>query len=168
MQELPASVTVNVLPAIVIVPVRELDVVLGATVNATLPAPLPLAPEVMEIHDAPLVEVHAQPAGDVTAALPLPPFAGKLCDVGEIELLHAPPCTTVIHWPARRSEPVRLFAPVLGSTLNVAVPGPLPVLVVEIQREADAAVQLQPSPVSTSIDPVPPEAGTLTVRGDKV
>jgi hypothetical protein len=158
---------VNGLPAIVIVPVRELDVVFWATVNATLAAPLPLAPEVIEIHDAPLVAVHAQPAGDVRAMLPLPPFALKLCDVGEIELLHPPACVTVIHWPASRSEPVRLFAPVLGSAAKVAVPGPLPVLVVEIQREADTAVQLHPVPVSTSIDPLPPEAGTLTDNGDR-
>lgn len=168
MQELPACVTVNALPAIVSVPVRELDVVLGATVKPTLPGPLPLAPEVIEIHDAPLVAVHPQPAGDVTAMLALPPLAVKLCDVGEIELLHSPACVTVIHWPARRSEPVRLLAPVLGFVVKVAVPGPLPVLVVEIQREPDTAVQLQPAAVSTSIAPMPPAAGTFTVRGDRL
>jgi hypothetical protein len=97
LHELPASVTVNVLPPIVRVPVRELDVVLAATVKPMLPEPLPLAPDVTVIHEALLTAVHAQPAGEVSATVALPPFAPKLCEVGEIALLQVPGCVTVIH-----------------------------------------------------------------------
>jgi hypothetical protein len=162
---LAASVTVKVLPAIVRVPVRELDPVLASTVKPTLAEPVPLAPVVTEIHAALLAAAHAQPAGEVSATMPLPPLAPKLCDVGEIALLQGPACVTVIHWPPITIEPVRLSAPVLGSTVKVAVPGPLPMLLVEIQRAADAAIQLHPGAVSTSTEPVPPAAATLIVIG---
>ena len=56
-----ACVTVNVLPAIVSVPVRSAPE-LAATENVTVPLPLPLAPDAIVIHVAPLVAVHAQPA----------------------------------------------------------------------------------------------------------
>ena len=66
---MPASVTVKVLPAIVTVPVRELVVVLAATLTCTVPLPLPDVPDVTVIQDALLVDVHAQPAVAVTATL---------------------------------------------------------------------------------------------------
>ena len=72
-------------PAIVTVPVRAPDV-FAATVNPTLPLPLPFAPEVTEIHEALLVAVHVQPAAVVTATGdPAPPSAPIDCDVGAIE-----------------------------------------------------------------------------------
>ena len=68
-----ACVTVNVLPAIVSVPVR-LDVeVLAATVNPAVEDPVPPAPAV--IHGTFEVDVQAQPAAAVTPTLPLPPAA---------------------------------------------------------------------------------------------
>jgi hypothetical protein len=57
------------------VPLRALPV-LAATVNATEPLPVPLAPAVTEIHGTLLMAVQAQPAALVTATLPLPPGAG--------------------------------------------------------------------------------------------
>jgi hypothetical protein len=75
----PACVTVKVWPAIVIVPVRDVVAVVAATLNVTVPAPLPLAPPVMVIHAALLTAVHAHPIVAVTAALPVPP-----ADVGDI------------------------------------------------------------------------------------
>jgi hypothetical protein len=54
---LPAWEAVNVRPATVRVPVLAAPV-FAATLNATLPLPVPLAPEVMVIHEALLVAVH--------------------------------------------------------------------------------------------------------------
>jgi hypothetical protein len=57
---------VNVWPAMVSVPLRAAPV-FAATVNATDPPPLPLAPDVMVIHDSLLVAVHVQPLAVETA-----------------------------------------------------------------------------------------------------
>jgi len=76
-------VTVNVWPAIVIVPVR-CGPVLAATENSVTPLPLPLAPAVMVIQLSLLVAVHAQPVAVVTLTEPDPPLAATLCEVGLI------------------------------------------------------------------------------------
>ena len=55
---------------------RPVGATLAATVNATDPLPLPLAGDVIVIHGAWLVAVHAQPAFVVTAVLLAPPAAG--------------------------------------------------------------------------------------------
>jgi hypothetical protein len=85
-----ACVTVKVFPAAAIVAVRELLVVLAATVNLTLPLPVPERPAVMLIQDALVVAVQAQVLADeVTAIDPDPPAAATLCVEGEIEKLQA-------------------------------------------------------------------------------
>ena len=48
------------------VAVRSALVLFAATLNDTDPLPVPLAPDVMVIHDAVLVVVHGQPAPAVT------------------------------------------------------------------------------------------------------
>ena len=55
-----ACVTVNVWPATVMVPVRALPG-FAATLNATDPFPVPLAPEVTVTHATLLLAVQAQP-----------------------------------------------------------------------------------------------------------
>ena len=50
----------------------------GATVNATVPLPLPLAPEVIVIHDAPGTAVHVHPGDAVTLNEPVPPATGTV------------------------------------------------------------------------------------------
>ena len=50
----------------------------AATVNATVPLPLPLAPELMVIHDAPVAAVHVHPTGAVTLKEPVPPAIGTV------------------------------------------------------------------------------------------
>lgn len=78
-------VTVNVLPAIVRVPVRTRPG-LEAAENVTVPLPLPLAPEPIVSHVALLAAVHVQPAAAVTEmGEPLPPAAPIDCPVGAIE-----------------------------------------------------------------------------------
>jgi len=80
-----SCVTVNVWPAIVSVPVRELVSVLAVTENAVVPLPVPLAPAVIVIQVALLVAVQAQPLLVATLELPLPPQDGNEAPAGEIE-----------------------------------------------------------------------------------
>jgi hypothetical protein len=82
--------TVKVFPAATIVPVRALLVVFAATLNETLPLPVPEAPAVTLIHGALVVAVHAHVAADaVTAMVPVPPASAKFWLDGEIENVHA-------------------------------------------------------------------------------
>lgn len=62
--------TVNVWPAIVIVPLRA-DPLLAATLNPTAPLPVPDAPDVTVIHCTPLVAVQVHPAPAVTVTVPV-------------------------------------------------------------------------------------------------
>jgi hypothetical protein len=66
-------VTVNVCPATVSVPVRELPVEFAAAENVTRPLPVPDAPWVIVSQVALLVAVHVQPLVDVTVIDPEPP-----------------------------------------------------------------------------------------------
>ena len=76
-----ACVTVNVRPAIVSVPIRDAPV-LAATLNATVPFPLPVAPEVIDNHASLLDAVQGHSADAVTVTLLAPPaaLADKLVD----------------------------------------------------------------------------------------
>jgi hypothetical protein len=68
------SLTVNVLPPIVSVPLRAVDA-FAAALNATDPLPLPDAPDVTVNQVSLLVAVQAQPVAAVTATVPVPPVA---------------------------------------------------------------------------------------------
>ncbi len=70
-----AWVTVNVVPAIVMVPVRVEATVFAATLKPTVPLPEPVAPLVTVIQGALLPAVHAQPVATVTLLVPVPPDA---------------------------------------------------------------------------------------------
>ena len=75
----------NVRPAMVSVPVRFLPL-FEATLNLTVPLPLPDAPEVTVIHESLLVAVQPQPAPAETATgVPAPPSLSIDCLVGLIE-----------------------------------------------------------------------------------
>ncbi len=74
---------VKVRPAIVIVPDRPGPVV-GSTLNATLPLPLPVVPDVTAIHGAWLAAVHAHPGPAVTVTVPVPPVAATDWVSGEM------------------------------------------------------------------------------------
>jgi hypothetical protein len=50
----------------------------AAAVNATVPLPVPLVPELMVIHDAPVVALHEHPLGAVTLNVPVPPATGTV------------------------------------------------------------------------------------------
>ena len=68
----------------VIVPIRS-GPVLAATVNWTVPLPLPDEPPVTVIHDTLLTAVHAQPVLAVTLTLPVKPLAGLEAEIEDIE-----------------------------------------------------------------------------------
>jgi hypothetical protein len=107
-----ACVTVNVWPAMVMVPERAAPV-FAATLYATVPLPVLLVPDVIVIHEALLdaVQAHVDPA--LTATEPVPPAADAGA-VGEaIEYVHvgagvAAACVTVNVCPAIVSVPVRV------------------------------------------------------------
>ena len=75
---------VKVDPAIVSVPTRFVVPVWAATLNATVPDPVPAAPAVTVIHAALLTAVHTHPAPALTVVLPEPPAAGIDRLAGEI------------------------------------------------------------------------------------
>ena len=111
MQAAAACVTVNVCPAMVIVPVRELVFGLDEALNVTVPLPLPLAPPVTVSQDVLLLTaVHAHPVAAVTPTLPVAVPAPTDCPVELSDGTHPP-------WN------VKLFDKVLA----VEPPGPIAV-----------------------------------------
>ena len=65
--------------------------VLAAIENATLPLPVPLAPETIDTHGTLLDAFHEQPAALETAiGVPAPPPAPTDCDVGLMEIEQFP------------------------------------------------------------------------------
>ena len=112
--------TVNVCPAIVSVPVRDVEFGFAAALNATEPLPVPLAPLVTVSHDVLLLTpVHAQPAGAVTLVEPAPPPEPTDWLVDDKEYVHpevgaswmtAKTCVPMLTAPT-------LEPPVLGATL---------------------------------------------------
>ena len=80
----------KVRPAATIDPVRAVVAVFAATVNATVPLPVPELPLPMLIQAAVVVAVHAQLFADaVTAIDPEPPPSPTFCDAGEMEKVQA-------------------------------------------------------------------------------
>jgi hypothetical protein len=154
-----ASVTVNVLPAIVSVADLDDVVVLAAAVYATLPLPLPLAPLVIVTHEAP-VAVHGHPLAAVTATVPLPPAAVSDWLAGEMVYEHAPACVTVKVLPATVSVPVRDVVAVFAATLNPTAPFPIPDApeVTAIHVLLLTAVHVHDPPVVMVLVPVPAAA----------
>jgi hypothetical protein len=107
------------------VPVRALPA-FAAAVNATMPLPSPLAPDVIVSHVSDDVAVHAQPVAIVTFVEPLPPADVIEALVGLMDDAHDPSWVTVKVWPAMVAVPVR-DGPVLADALIVTEPLPDPV-----------------------------------------
>ncbi len=152
------------------VPVRA-GPVFAATLKPTAPSPLPLLPEVMLIHEALLVVVHAQPlVVDTAMGPPVPAVAARDSLVRLIAYSHgaaaAAACSTVNVSPAMVSVPVRA-APVFAATLNPTDALPVPVApdVIVIQGVVVCAVHEQVAPAETVMAPVPPAAAADCPRG---
>src|SRR5215207_6568871 len=108
----------------VIVPVRA-PPVLVAAVNCTVPGPVPLPPDVMAIHEAFAVAVHAHAPVVLTLNDPDPPVDGTLWPAGEIDNVQPLACTIVNVWPAIVTVPRRsasVFAAVVSCTLPLPAP----------------------------------------------
>ena len=99
----------NVIPAMVMVPVRATVVVLAAIEYATALLPIPVAPDVIAIQFAWLETAHvAEVDEDVTATVALAAAAGKLAEVGDKENVGpAAACVTPSERPAIVIEPER-------------------------------------------------------------
>jgi hypothetical protein len=140
---------------------REVVATLAATVNATDPLPLPLGGDVIVIHGAWLVAVHAQPAFVVTAVLPEPPAAGIETDVGRSEMTQSeatPSWTTAMSTPPTVIVPARWAPPFCATvTPSVAAPEPEAGAVRTIQPALVEAVHAHPPGVVTVIVAAPPE-----------
>ena len=169
----PACVTVTVWPAIVSVPVRGDVAVFAAIENATVPLPLPLAPDVMVSQASLLVAVQLQPAAVVTLLLLELAAAPGVSVVGDTVNVHgggAPAWVTVTVWPAMVSVPVRGDVPVFAAIENATAPLPLPLApeVIVSQEALLVAVQLQPAAVVTVLLLELAAAPGLSVVGDTV
>ena len=118
MQAAAACETVNVWPAIVMVPVRDEVFVFGAALKLTAPVPEPVVPPVRVIHAALAVAVHEQLAPVVTLTEPVPPVAGTDPDVEPSVKLHgAAACVIVNVWPPIMIVPVRGDEAVFAATV---------------------------------------------------
>ena len=70
----------NICPAIVSVPLRDVVELFAAALKLTVPLPEPLAPAVTVSQLALLVAVHVQPVPAVTFVLPVPPPAATFAE----------------------------------------------------------------------------------------
>ena len=122
-----------------------------------MPPPDPLAPLVIETHDASSAAVHAQPAGIETAIVPVVDAGATDTPIGDsVAVQGTPPCVTVNACPAMVTIPVRDEMLVFAAILYPTVPLPLPEapLVTVIHDAALPAVQAQPAAAVTDTVPV--------------
>lgn len=103
----------NVRPAATIDPVRGVVAVFAATVNATVPLPVPELPLATRIHEAAVVADHAQLFADaVTENDPEPPASSTFCDEAEIENVQAGGVAAA--WLTVKVFPAAMIAAVLA------------------------------------------------------
>jgi hypothetical protein len=109
---------VKVLPAAMIVPVRDDVVLFAAAVNEMLPLPVRFVPFDTVIHELPLEAVQAHEDVVVTVTVPVPPVPATLWLVGEMEYVQlVPDWLSVKVSPAIVIVPVRSDADVLAVAL---------------------------------------------------
>src|SRR5256885_1632107 len=115
------------------VPVRVDVVPFAAMVNDGLPFPGPSVPAVPVIRAVWPTAVPAEPAGAVTATVPVSPLDATDCDTGAIENVHGPPVSVTVNvLPPIVTVPLRDVVPVFAATLSDTVPGPDPLVPVAI------------------------------------
>ena len=134
-----------------------------------MPFPLPLAPPLIEIQDALLLAVQAQPVVAVTVTVPLPPAAVAFAEGAEIVGTHGVPgWVTVKVAPAIVSVPLRLVLPGLAPAVKVTVPEPVPLApeLMVIHPALLTAVHTHPFAAVTVLLPEPPEDGTDCAIGE--
>jgi hypothetical protein len=157
-----ASVTVNTLPAIVTVPVRDAVPAFAATLTFTLPFPLPEAPEVTVIHATLLCADHPHELPAVTPTVNVPP--PEPADWLAGEMLNVQPgaaWVTVKVFPPAVILPVR-DPPLLVMTLYATHPLPLPDpdRIFSHDGESLDDVQVHPAAAVIATLDAPPAAAT--------
>jgi hypothetical protein len=84
----------------------------------TDPFAVPVAPALMVIHGALLVDVQSQPVGAVTVMMPAAAASETIAEAGEIDGVQgAPPCVMVKVFPPTVTVPVREVVVGLAATL---------------------------------------------------
>ena len=158
-------VSVKLCPAIVSVPVR-VPPVFASNVYCTVPLPFPEAPFVIVTHGVLVgAAVQLQPAGAVTATLPVPAAADTVCDPGASEYEQPLPWLMVTVRPATVTVPERA-PPVFAATVSCTDPSPLPLAADTLIHAAfDVAVHRQPPLVFTVTLTVPPPLATVCCVG---
>jgi len=160
---------VTCVPAMVIEPVRVLNVPLAEARTVTTALPVPVVADVIVSHEAVDVAVHAQPAGAVIAKLVLDPVAGRVTVVGDTakEQAVAPACVIVTVVPPTVRVPVRGFVSLLVATVTVTLPFPEPPdpFAMVSHGAFDAAVQAHPAPAATVKVMLPPADGLEMLVG---
>jgi len=155
---------VTVAEPTVIVPLRA-GPVLPATLSPTVPLPVPVAPEVIEIQVAPLAAVQLQdaPLETLTDAV-LAPTAASIV-VGST--LSEQPAWLIVSVAEPTVIVLLRAAPVLPATLNPTVPFPAPVApeVIAIHDAPLVAAQVQDAALETPTVPLLAETAALTVVG---
>ena len=130
-----------------------------ATLNVTVPLPLPLAPPVIVIQLTFSVAVHGHPAGAATENVLVPPAEPSDRLAGDTVNAHpAAAWSTVTVCPATVSGLLLADVVELLEAENVTVPLPLPFAppVIVIQLELSVAVHAHPPGATTENVLVPP------------
>lgn len=152
----------------VIVPMRPLELLFAPTEYATDPAPLPLEPAVMLIHESLLTADQSQPAGPLTVTMSEPPadvndwFDG-LMESGQAEV---PSCAIACRSPAMMMLTDRA-GPEFAATVYVILAVPDPVAEEFSVTQFATGELLHEHPVSASMrtDMEPPAAGNDALEG---
>src|SRR5215475_11479138 len=142
-------------------PVRVAVSGFEAAEKDTVPLPLPLAPDVIVIHELFVTAPHEHDAAAETEKLPVPPDAGTDLFVGVMDVTQdevGPACSIVTTSPAMVSVALRGAAPfLLERTPKLTVPLPLPPAVNRLINGAVLlTVHAQPAGAGTLTEPDPP------------
>ena len=150
---------------------------LVATLNVTVPLPVPLVRPVSESHDASELADHTHDDAAATAIeLLFVPDAPNVTSFGvtvTLQVVGGPRdggpgsidacCVTLTVWPATAMEAARVVVPVFGTAVKLTLPDPVPVVpsVSVTQAASVCALHAQPAAAVTEKLPLPPAAGTV-------
>jgi hypothetical protein len=166
-------VTVNVRPAILIVPVRSVMVVFAATLYWIVPLPVADPPAVMVIQGALLVAVHEQAIDPATVIEPVDPLAGTVTDSGESVIAQpCPACVTIACCPPMVRIAVRSWFVLFAAMFMKTEPLPVPLSpdVIVIQDAVLVVVHWQPAAAVTvmPLNAIPGVSAMLVGESDTV
>jgi hypothetical protein len=142
---------------------------LAAALNATVPLPVPLEPELMVSHEPLLLAVHAHPLVAVIVTDPVPPADVNDWLFAESAYEHeSPACVTVYVPPAMVIVPVRVDCVGFAAMLNVTVTDPLALapFVIVSQDALLEDVHVQPAGLVTLTLPLPAVAAAVMLPAD--